>query len=766
MTMTTLDAPLYSRPPNRGPDCSTARSARLRARRFGMYYETHVEPPAYLRLAEGAKNLLLAREPSDPALARALALRHVVEHCEITPEKDAALVGGENPFFFNLMLPALNADRHSREGRQAPDEESRRLGETRLYLGPCFEGHISPGVEHILAQGISGLQARIEEQLAQLDEAADGERRRCYEAMRVSCQSVLRYAQRLREAAEHTARGTKDEEWAAELRTAAEVLARVPEQPATTLHEALQSYWLVYCLITLEMGGCCPGGGLGLGRLDQSLYPYYRRDLDEGRLTRAEALELLELFLLNFRHCDYYTGHAVYTPGSQTSLGGVTPAGDDASNELSELIMEASLRLQNPAPYVSLRLHRNAPARYWQAAANYLAGGLGFPVVNDEVLIPAFVRHGRLLAEARDYICSCCYENTLPGREAFHPNGAYLNLPLVLELALNQGRSLKTGDQLGVATPAAQDLAGFDDVLTAFRAQLRSVCDNIRKHMNHADACHMEYRRYPLMSVFMDDCIDRGVDVCAGGARYNLTGIIVSGVPNVVNSLSALREVVFERGAATVAGLCTALQANFDGHENLRRQLLAAPKWHNGLDRVDALSAAVTAPLYAEFCDHRNARGGRFQVALYSFAANHHLGEAVGASPDGRLAGELLTRNLNPTWGTDQDGPTSLLRSLSKIDFTQFPNGSSLDLRFDPAVVNTKDGRGKFVAFLKAFVDLGVMTMQLSMVDTETLLDARERPEKYPNLMVKVAGYSARFVDLSPQEQEELINRGTQRLAH
>jgi formate C-acetyltransferase len=267
-----------------------------------------------------------------------------------------------------------------------------------------------------------------------------------------------------------------------------------------------------------------------------------------------------------------------------------------------------------------------------------------------------------------------------------------------------------------------------------------------------------------MMSLLMKDCVERGKDVCAGGARYNLTGCIVAGLPNVVNSLAAIREAVFGAGAVEMGDLMEALRADFEGFEDVRRRVLGSPKWGNGDGAVDDLATLVTEAVYGEFSGAANARGGRWQVALYSFAANHALGAVVGASADGRRAGELLTRNLNPSWGTDRQGPTGVLRSLSRIDFTKFPNGSALDLKFDPAIFDTAEGRGKLAGFLKAFVALGVMQMQISMVATADLLAAQKEPGRFPHLMVKVAGYSARFVDLDATEQEEIIRRTGQGL--
>ena len=486
-----------------------------------------------------------------------------------------------------------------------------------------------------------------------------------------------------------------------------------------------------------------------------------------ARVVNSESsspLELIEQFLLCFRHVDYYTWHQQYTPGSQSSLGGVTPTGADAYNDMTELILEASQRINMPAPYLSLRLYRDAPDRWWEVAGNYIASGLGFPVVNDEVLIPAMLRHGRSLADARDYICSCCYEHTIPGREAFHPSCCFVNLPMILELALNQGYSLQTGAALGMATPSASTLASFDDLLAAFWTQLHFVLDRLAALTNQADTAHSTYRRYPLMSLFIDDCIAKAQDVCSGGARYNLTGCVVGGLPNTVNSLAAIRKLVFEDRLISLAELLEVLKANFTGHDDLQRKLLAAPKWGNGIERVDSLAGILADRLYADLSVQRNARGGRWQLGLYSFVANHWMGQAAGASADGRKAGESLTRNLNPAWGTDRKGPTAVLNSLSAIDFTTAPDGCALDLRFDPADFTSVEARQKFTGFLKAFVELGIMQIQISVVDTATLLDAQTHPKRYPHLLVKVAGFSARFIDLSPQEQAEIIGRTNQRI--
>lgn len=759
MLVNQTEQPFYH-PTILGPACSTERTTRLRERRFQLAYANLNEPPEYTKLAEEARLVFLEWEAIDPALARAKALYHVVENCPVTPEPDAFL-GGENPFLYNLLLPALRADRYDRFAAQPVDSIGGYLRSGWLFQGTCFEGHITPGLENILALGVKGYRQRISdlENSSRSSGILSREQEYFYQAARISCDAISlysrRYCEKTLELASQPGNETCRDEW----HEAAKILSKVPENPAQTFHEALQSYWIVYILVTIEMGGCNPGGGLGLGRLDQYLFPYYLRDIEQSRLTRQEALELVEQFLLCFRHNDYFTYHQRYTPGSQASLGGITPSGQNGFNELSELILEASLRINMPAPYISLRLYKDAPERFWEFAANYTASGLGFPIVNDEAIIPAFLKHGRSLADARDYICSCCYEHTIPGREAFHPSCVFVNLLLILELSLNQGQSMNRGENLGLATPPASQMESFQDVLDSFKLQTHYVLKHIVEMTNRADAAHTQFRRYPLMSLFIDDCLANGKDVCSGGARYNLTGCVVGGLPNVVNSLAAIKKIVFVNKFCSLDDLVNALRDNFKGHDLLHRRLLAVPKWGNGIPEVDGLAGIVAQMLYSEMEGQRNARGGRWQLGLYSFVANHWMGQTSGASADGRIAGEIVTRNLNPGWGTDRNGPTAILQSLSHIDFSLAPDGCSLDLRFNPADFGRPEDRKKFIGFLKAFVELGVMEMQISVVDTETLLDAQEHPEKYPHLLVRVAGYSARFIDLEKDEQTEVISR-------
>jgi pyruvate-formate lyase len=751
----------YFRPSILGPDCSTPRTGRLREKRFQLGYASLSEPAEYTSLAERAAHVYLEWEKISPALGRARALYYVVEHAPISLEEDCLFFGGENPFFFNLMLPALSLDGFSRYKDKAPKVQADRLRIAGLFASPCFDGHITPGLEQIGVFGVNSYRKHIAQAYAfhQTSPEFHRETTLFFEASVIACDALSLYAKRYLQAASELADQCQNKEREEELRQSMDILSRVPENPAQTLREALQSYWIAYILVTLEMGGCTPGGGLGLGRMDQYLYPYYARDLSEGTLDRSQALELIEQFLLCFCHIDYFTSHQQYTPGSQASLGGIMPTGQDGFNDLTELILEASLRINMPAPYISLRLYKDAPRRFWDIATSYIASGLGFPVVNDEVIISAFLRHGRSLQDARDYICSCCYEHTIPGREAFHPSCCFVNLLFILELALNQGHSFLSGERLGLATPPAEAFTTFQMVTETFWEQVHFVFSSLTHLTNQADAAHSRLRRYPLMSLFIDDCLQKGLDVCAGGARYNLTGCVVAGLPNVVNSLAAIRQVVFEEHYCTLEELVQAMKDNFISHDQLHQRLLAVPKWGNGIEEIDQLAGQVAEGLYQELASTRNARGGRWQLGLYSFVANHWMGEAVGASADGRRAGEIVTRNLNPSWGSDLNGPTAVLESLSKIDFTLAPDGCSLDLRFNPADLNTSQGREKFTGFLKAFVDLGIMEMQISVVDTQTLLDAQLHPERYPHLLVRVAGYSARFVDLSPAEQKEIISR-------
>lgn len=746
----------YYQLPNQGAKCSTPRSQTLRKRRLDMAYENPPRPQLYDNISELAKNIIHANQEESPAIARALALRAVIEKAPIELDENSIFLGGENPFFYNLMHQALTSDAYGSTWYSLMTDMDKKRNDVFLISFPCFDGHITPGCSFILSQGTTGLRFRVSEQLENARSQGEASIIGFYEGMLLSLDNIEYFAEALADAA---MKGTNPE-----LMKSADILRRVPKGPAQTYREALQAYWIIHVLITLEMGGCMPGGGIGLGRPDQYLYPYYENDIKSGLITRDEALEYTELFLLNFSHNDYYTTHQIYTPGTQGSLCGITPTGSDATNDLSLLFMEVSLRIQMPAPYLSIRLNKRMSDASYQAAANYITGGLGFPVVNDEVLIPAFLRHGRSLYDANDYICSCCYENTIPGREAFNPNSFYFNLSMLLEALLNNGCSIKSGERLISSDVDLSTMNSFESLLDAYLVIMETVLRETIEMARRAEAHLMSRRAYPLMSLFMEDCIAKGRDINNGGSRYNMTGIIVSAIPNIVNSLAAIREVVYNQKVINLTELAAALRYNFEGYENLRLLLKKAPKWGNGNQDVDHLATIITDHLYEVARRETNPRGGRYQLALYSFVANVPMGERMGASADGRLSGEILTRNLNPTWGTDRNGPTEVLRSLSAIDMTKFPNGTSLDLRFDPTPFETQEGRDKFAGFLKGMVELKVMQMQISFVNTETLIKAKANPEKYPNLMVKVAGYSARFADLSEIEKNELIGRSSQRL--
>lgn len=751
----------YHLTPNSGPDCSTKRSAALRRRRMDMYYEKPDEPDEYKAIARKAADIVKEHEDGSAALARAKALEYVVFAAPAELEKNCIFVGGENPFFYNLMLPALSGDKVSERYHSLfSDLEIRRFKNAAVFY-PGFAGHITPGCDQILLLGTDGFRMRINDQLENLRRTSPNEDSvKWYEAALLSLDSVDAYAKKLRAACEKYYDGTGD----GEFRQCAKILEWVPQKPARTFREALQSYWIIHVLITLEMGGCCPGGGIGMGRPDQYLYPFYAGDIENGILTRKQALEYMELFLLNFTHNDYYTGHQMFTPGTQGSLCGITPSGLDAFNELSELIMEASARIHMPAPYISIRLNKKMSERALRAAANYVTCGLGFPVVSDEALIPAFLKHGRALSDANDYICACCYENTIPGRESYNPSTCWLNSAVFLELLMNDGKSILSGEDLFGAQPPLASYATFDELLAAYVALVKRALLEYIDATNRADKAMIGNRAYPLMSVFIDDCIENGSDVIDGGARYDLTGIIIAGMPNLINSLTAIREVVYEQKETDLQTLLEAMRADFDGYEKLRGKLLKATKWGNGDDKTGELAKIITDEMYDAVRAAKNARGGRYQLALYSFVANQPMGSCTGALPDGRKARTILTRNMDPAWGTAKKGPTEVLHSLSHIDMTQFPNGSALNLRFDPAPLATQQGRDLFGDFLMGMVDLGVMQVQLTFADTETLLDARANPEKYPDLMVKVAGYSARFVDLSEDEKDEIIGRSAQTL--
>ncbi|HHV62413.1 MAG TPA: glycyl radical protein [Firmicutes bacterium] len=675
--------------------------------------------------------------------------------------------------------------------------ETQRASQARVFKvnqTDKGQGHILPDYSRVVRQGFLAIRDEVEARLKALNltlkgpgakgtdhkgpdhkggvvtlAVNDDSRRLFYEAALIVLDAVIELGPRYAELARKMAQDESDRGRRLELMEIADICERVPAQPARTFREALQSLWLAHVALQCESNA----SSISLGRLDQWLYPYYDSDLRSGILTRAEALELLSCFwikcneIIMVRSTESAKHFAGFPVNPTITIGGQTGDGLDASNDLSLLCLDATARVGLPQPNIAVRLHTKTPDSFLIRACEVIRLGMGLPhAYNDEVVIPALLNRGVALRDARDYAIVGCVEVSIPGKTYGLHDIALFNMVKALELAITGGRCRLTGEEVGMKTGDPYEFKSFADLEKAYMAQVEYFASHAIEASNVVDLAHAALAPTPLLSCLVDGCLERGMDVTAGGARYNFSGIQGIGIANVADSLQAVKQLVFEEGRVSLREVLDALDRNFEGYDGLRETLLnCAPKFGNDDDNVDLL-AARWASIFASCIEKgENPRGGRFQPGFYTVSAHVPLGEDVGATPDGRLAGEpLADGGLSPVRGRDRKGPTAVLKSLGKIDQVRASNGTLLNQKFLPSVLEGPEGIAKFAAFLRAFVALKVMQVQFNVVSAATLRDAQRNPDQYRGLVVRVAGYSAFFVDLNKVLQDDIIKRTEQTL--
>jgi pyruvate formate-lyase/glycerol dehydratase family glycyl radical enzyme len=612
-------------------------------------------------------------------------------------------------------------------------------------------GHFLPNYEKMLKLGVKGY----------LDAIA-GKEGDLYSAARIACEGLVDFARRLAQEAERLAVEEKNAKRAAELNEIARICYKVPYGPAETFHEALQSLWLTHMAVNLE--GL--NSAISFGRMDQYIYPYYRRDLEEGRITGERARELLlcfsakateHVFLLSERISQYHGGYLVV---QAAIVGGMDRERKDAVNELTYLFLDVMEESGLRDPNYQARIHAGSPTNYLRRVAEVARKGNGVPALfNDEAAIASLVSHGYPLEEARNYAVVGCVELALPGKSFFSTDAGLFNLPLCLELALNRGKRLKGRRQVGAATSDPTSFTGINQVIEAFQTQLEHMVVRMIGDLQVIEKGNYDYHPTPLSSMLVDGCLESGRDVTAGGALYNSSGIQGVGVADVADSLAALDEVVFQRHKYTMAQVIKAMHDNFASDPEIQAELLKTPKYGNDHTLPDEYANMVVRIFHSALARHRNTRGGPYVPGFYSVTCHVAFGQRVRALPSGRRAGEPFAASLGTANGQDRQGPTALLNSVSHIDSTLAPNGYALNLRFDPGTLAGDQGVNILVALVKGFFDSGGMEMQLNVLDPEMLEDARRNPGKYPELVVRVSGYCAYFDDLPDAAKREIIAR-------
>ncbi|MCU0575206.1 MAG: formate acetyltransferase [Desulfobacterota bacterium] len=612
-------------------------------------------------------------------------------------------------------------------------------------------GHFLPGYDRMIALGIRGYMEVLDEPKSDLQAAA-----------LIVCEGLADYANRLSEEASRLAVREGDPARKQELREIARICAKVPLEPAETLHEALQSLWLTHMAVCLE--GL--NSAISFGRIDQYLYPFYRADIDSGRLTREQALDLLlcfsaktteHMFLLSSRVSEYHGGYLV---AQAATVGGVDGEGRDAVNDLTWLFLDVMELAGLRDPNYMARISTSSPEEYVRRAVEVACKGNAVPgLFNDEATIAALMAHGYPEGEARDYGVVGCVEPTLPGRSFCSTDAALFNLPMCLVLALNRGRKPGSRLRIGARTPDPSGFRSMDDVIEAFRIQVDHMVRRLIKDIQVMEKANRDYHPTPFSSMLVRGCLESGNDVTAGGALYNSSGIQGVGVADVADSLAAMDEVVFRRRSHSLNEVVEAMKVNFKGLGKLRAELLAAPKFGNDHALPDRHADLVAHIFHDALAKHRSTRGGPYISGFYSSTTHVGFGHRTGALPSGRMAGEPFAASMGCCNGSDRQGPTALLNSVAAVDSKLSPNGYALNLRFDVPSLKGDRAVDTMTALAKGFFSQGGMEMQLNVLDPEVLEDARANPGRHPGIVVRVAGYCAYFVDLPDTVKDEIIKR-------
>lgn len=622
--------------------------------------------------------------------------------------------------------------------------------------------HVAMDYRKLLQNGVEGIRQQLAAAKAALQpqDPEYAEKLAFYQAEEELCQGMLALARRYAALAREKAQAERYPARRQELLTMAAVLDRVPAKPASSFQEAVQTVWLMQMIPQIESNGF----SITPGRFDQYCNAYLEKDLRDGTITLEYAQELTDLFFLKF--CEILRVdskgaaevNAGYASGQNLVVGGLDADGNDATNLLSYLCLMANRHIRLNQPNFTVRLHEGTPKEFLDKVVESIGCGNGMPqVLNDACIIPSLVEHGIPLREARDYIPVGCDEISVH-RHWARCNGGYINLAKLLEIALNHGSDIKYG--IPLLEPDSVQPASFEDFYQRYLDCLRAGEQLQVEESLLTDEIHREILPLPFVSLFLDDCVARGLDCTNGGAVYNTTGLVAVGTATAADSLYAIKRLVYDEKKLTLDELTEILRNNFEGQEYLRQFILNRfEKFGNDQDCVDRLAVGITDAFADELEKHRNGRGGAFWGALYSVSAQVGLGNVCCATPDGRLDGLPLSDGLTPMYGMDRNGPTAVLASLSKIHQKRFPNGIIVNQRMSGSLFKTPEGREKMAQLLRAFVAAGCFHWQFNIVDNKVLLAAQKDPDEYRSLVVRVAGYSAIFVELSVKAQNSIIER-------
>ena len=634
----------------------------------------------------------------------------------------------------------------------------------RLLRGP---GEVTVNYEWVIKSGIQGIRKRIEERLASLDVSTpEGYDKATYlNALLIVCDGIVTLSKRYAQLAERMAKEEKNQRRKAELEKIAEICKWIPANPARTFWEAVQSlYFYHICVLMAENAP-----SYNPGRMDQYLYPYYKKGIEKGLLTKEQAQELLDCLWVKFSESCLFQDQltAKYAAGymmfQNTCCGGITESGEDAVNELSYIMLQATMDVRLYQPSLSIRYNKGKnPDSFLRKAVELVALGTGFPAIhNDEVGIKMLLGKGVTLKEAYNWNPCGCVETNLMGKLRNWTDVSDVNLGSAVEFALLNGVQRLTKSRLLPQAGDPRKFETFEDFKQAVKTYMAYVIRKVVEADQVLESIAAEKRPVPVASLSHEDCIENAKDYEWGGAKYNMgNGIIMVGNADIVNNLAAVKKLIYEDKKLSWDELLAALDNNFEGYEEIRQMCLSAPKYGNDIPEVDEIATEIFAFVAEEVGKYRG-RHGRMTTGMLPVTAHIPCGSAVGALPSGRKAWTPLADGVSPTQGTDIEGPTAVLKSVSKINHAMHVSGILLNMKLDPSLFNDERGVRNLMNFLKSMCDLGVYHIQFNVVSAETLRAAQKEPEKYRDLLVRVAGYSAYFVELEKPAQDDIIARTT-----
>jgi len=626
-------------------------------------------------------------------------------------------------------------------------------------------GHTVAG-DKIYKKGMNDILGDIETAIENLDFYRDPlalDKREELKAMAISAKAIMMFANRYADELEKLAEAEKDEERKSELTKIAAICRNVPANKPETFHEALQYYWFVHLGVITELN---PWDSFNPGRLDQHLYPFYKKGIENGTLTKEKATELLQAFWVKFNNHPAPPKVGVtalesntYTDFALINLGGVKPDGSDAVNELSYIILDVIEEMRILQPSSMVQLSKKNPDKFIHRAVKITKTGFGQPsIFNTDAIVQELVRQGKTVEDARNGGASGCVESGAFGTEAYILTG-YFNLAKILEITLNNGVDPRTGKLIGIKTGDPCNFKTFNDLMDAYKLQENHFADIKIKGNNIIEKLFAQNLPAPFLSLIIDDCIKNGTDYNAGGARYNTNYMQGVGLGSLTDSLTAIKYHVFDKKNISMAEFLKALENNFEGFEKLRYQLIyETPKYGNDDDYADDQTRLIFEIFYNSVNGRPTARGGTYRINLLPTTSHVYFGSVINALPDGRKAGEPLSEGISPVQGADKNGPTSVIKSASKIDHIR-TGGTLLNQKFSPSFFEDDDSIVKLSQLVRSYFRLDGHHIQFNVVNVETLKDAQKHPEKYRDLIVRVAGYSDYFNDLGEDLQNEIIRR-------